>query len=75
MFRSSLCDSSDAYILAKGITTAAALNNKKVIFKNCILFTNCISSVNITLIDDAHDMDAVMPVHNLIEYSDNYSNT
>ena len=75
MFRSSLCDSSDTYILAKGITAAAALNNKKVIFKNCILFTNCISSVNITLIDDAHDMDAVMPVHNLIEYSDNYSNT
>ena len=53
MLRSSLCDCSDAYILVKGNTTAAANNtNKKVIFKNCAPFTNCISKINNTQIDD-----------------------
>ena len=55
MLRSSLCDYSDAYILVKGNITvnntaadgAAANNtNKKVIFKNCAPFTNCISKIN-----------------------------
>ena len=55
MLRSSLCNCSDAYILVKRTitvapATVAALNNakKKVILKNCVLFTNCISSVNNT---------------------------
>ena len=57
MLRSSLCDYSDTYILAKGNITvnntvaegAAANNiNKKVIFKNCVPFTNCISKINNT---------------------------
>ena len=78
MLRSSLCDYSDAYILVKGnITvnnTAAANNtNKKVIFKNCAPFTNCISKINNTQIDNAEYIDTVMPMYNLIEYSDNYS--
>ena len=77
MLRSSLCDYSDAYILVKGnITvnnTAAAANdtNKKVIFKNCAPFTNCISKINNTQIDNAEYIDIVMQ----IEYSDNYSKT
>ena len=81
MLRSSLCDYSDAYILVKGnITvnnTAAAANNtnKKVIFKNCAPFTNCISKINNTQIDNAEYIDIVMPMYNLIEYSDNYSKT
>ena len=81
MLRSSLCDYSDAYILVKGnITvnnTAAAANNtnKKVIFKNCAPFTNCISKINNTQIDNAEYTDIVMPRYNLIEYSDKYSNT
>ena len=81
MLRSSLCDCSDAYILVKGnITvnnTAAAANdtNKKVIFKNCAPFTNCISKINNTQIDNAEYIDIVMPMYNLIEYSDNYSKT
>ena len=81
MPRSSLCDYSDAYILVKGnITvnnTAAAANNtnKKVIFKNCAPFTNCISKINNTQIDNAEYIDIVMPMYNLIEYSDNYSKT
>ena len=80
MLRSSLCHYSDAYILVKGnITvnsTAAATNtNKKVIFKNCAPFPNCISKMNNTQIDIAEYIDIVMPMYNLIEYSDNYSKT
>ena len=81
MLRSSLCDYSDAYILVKGNTTvnntaaagADANNNKKVIFKNCAPFTNCISKVNNTDIDNTKCIDIVMSMYNLIEYSDNYS--
>ena len=84
MLRSSLCDYSDAYILVKGNITvnntaaggAAANNtNKKVIFKNCAPFTNCISKINNTQIDNAEYIDIVMPMYNLIEYSNNYSKT
>ena len=84
MLRSSLCDYSDAYILVKGNITvnntaadgAAANNtNKKVIFKNCAPFTNCISKINNTQIDNAEYIDIIMPMYNLIEYSDNYSKT
>ena len=84
MLKSSLCDYSNAYILVKGTITAnntaaagAAVNNtnKKVIFKNCAPFTNCISEINNTQIDNAKDIDIVMPMYNLIEYSDNYAKT
>ena len=55
---------------------AAANNtNKKVIFKNCAPFTNCISKINNEQIDNAEYIDIVMPMYNLIEYSDNYSKT
>ena len=84
MLKSSLCDYSDTYILFKGTISfnstaaqgAAANNtNKKVIFKNCAPFTYCISEINNTQIDNAKDIDTVMPVYNLIEYSDNYAKT
>ena len=84
MIKSSLCDYNDAYILVKGIITvnntaaqgAAANNiNKKVIFKNCAPFTNCISEINNTQIDNAIDIDIIMSMYNLIEYSDNYAKT
>ena len=84
MLKSSLCDYSDAYILVKGTisvnnTAAADANanntNKKVMFKNCALFTNCISEINNTQIDNAKDIDIVMPMYKLIEYSDNYAKT
>ena len=48
---------------------------KKVIFKNCTPFTNCIRKLNNTQIDNAEYIDIVMPMYNLIEYSDNYSKT
>ena len=86
MLRSNLCDYADAYILVKGtITITGAGNddaakrlderNKGVIFKNCAPFTKCISRINNTDIDNAQDIDIVMPMYNLIEYSDNYSKT
>ena len=55
----------------------AAANNtdKKVIFKNCAPFTNCISKINTTQIDNAEYIDIEMPMYNLKEYSDNYSKT
>ena len=73
--RSSLCDYSDAYILVKGNISvnntaadgAAANNtNKKVIFKNCAPFTDCISQINNMQVDNAKDIDIVMPMYNVI---------
>ena len=84
MLRSSLCDYDNAYILAKGnisvnntAAEGAAANNSniKVIFKNCAPFTCCISKINNTQIVNAEYIDIVMPMYNLIEYSDNYSKT
>ena len=81
MLKSSLCYYSDAYILVKGTISvnntaaqgATANNtNKKAIF-NCVPFTNSISEI--TQIDSAKDIDIVMPMYNLIEYSDNYAKT
>ena len=86
MIRSNLCDYADAYILINGRITitgaeadAAARKaderDKGVIFKNCAPFVECISRINNTEISNAKDIDIVMPVYNLIEYSDNYSKT
>ena len=86
MLRSNLCDYADSYILVKGtikITGAgddaavrrADERNKGVKFKNCAPFTKCISRINNTDKDNAHDIDIVMPMYNLIKYSDNYSKT
>ena len=86
MLKSSLCDYSDAYILVKGtITIAGAGDNaasrqaderdKGVVFKNCAPFTNCISEINNTQVDNAKDIDIVMPMYNLIECCDNYGKT
>ena len=47
--------------------------NKGVVFKNCAPFTNCKSEINNTEIDNAKDIDIIMPMCNLVEYSDNYS--
>ena len=86
MLRSSLCDYADAYILVKGTITitgagddAAARRaderNNGMIFKNCAPFTKRISKINNTEIDNGQDIDIVMPMYNLIEYSNNYSKT
>ena len=84
MLKSSLCDFSDAYILVKGtiaVNSTGAVDaegnntNKKVIFKNCAPFTNCISDINNTQVDNAKHIDIVMPMYNLTEHSDNDSKT
>ena len=86
MLKSNLCDYSDAYILVKGKVTitragadlAARLTDgrdKGVAFKNFAPFTICISQISNTEIDNCKDIDIVMPMYNLIEYSDNYAKT
>ena len=66
MLRSSLCDYSDAYNTAGG-AAAANNTNKKVIFKNCAPFTNCISKINNTQIDNAEYIDIVMPMYKQVK--------
>ena len=86
MLKSSSCNYSDAYILVKEkiiitgaggdeIVRQADERNKGVIFKNCAPFTNCKSEINNIEINNAKEIDIVMPMYNLIEYDDNYSNT
>ena len=83
---SDLCDYGDAYILVKGtITTTGAGDdnatkqlderNKGVVFKNQAPFTKFTSRVNNTDIDNAQEIDIVMPMYHLIEYSDSYPKT
>ena len=81
ILRSRLCDYSDANILIKGNITvnntadagdAANNTDKKVIFKNHVPFTNCISKVNNTQIGNAEYIVIVMALYNLIQYNDNY---
>ena len=79
MLKSSLYDYSGAYTLVSGTITVAALaadeenNNIQIVFKNCAPFTNFISKINNTQIDNAKNIDVVMLMYNLIEYSNTYS--
>ena len=84
MLRSNLCDYSDAYILVKGTITVTApgannnannirdKRNRPLILKNNAPFVSCITRINDELIEDADDLDIVMPMYNLLEYSKNY---
>ena len=82
MLKWSFCDYSDAYIFVSETieipntgTEAVQNNRKNIITKNSTPFTDCISEINNTPIDNAKDIDVVMPMYNLIEYRDNYSKT
>ena len=86
MLRSNLCHFSDAYIFVKGSITITGdgdnnagrqvdERDKGVTFKNYAPFIKCISRINNTEIDNAQDIDILMPMYKLIEYSDNYSKT
>ena len=87
MLRSDLCDYSDAYILVKGTITVTApgvnnnannirdKRNRPLILKNNAPFVSCITRINGELIEDAGDLDIVMPMYNLLEYSKNYRKT
>ena len=85
---SSHCDYSDAYILVTGNITVTRtiagdpvqrkqpLNAAtQVVFKNCAPFKNCRTEINDTFVDYADFINITMPMYNLIEYSDNYSDT
>ena len=87
MLRSNLCHYSDAYILVKGTITVTApganngannirdKRNRPVILKNNAPFASCITRINSELIEDADDLDIVMSMYNLLEYSKNYRKT
>ena len=87
MLRSNLCDYSDAYILVKGTITVTAMGannnannirdkrNRPLILKNNAPFVSCITRINGELIEDADDLDIVMSMYNLLEYSKNYRKT
>ena len=73
---SNLCDYSDAYILVTGHVTATPNNAAtQVVFKNCAPFENCRTEINDTFVDYADVINITMSMYNLIEYSDNYSDT
>ena len=73
--KSSLCDYSDAFILVTGNITVAANNDTDVAFKNCAPFCTCTTKVNDVFVDEANHIYIAMPMYNLIEYRDNYSDT
>ena len=80
MLRSNLCDYSDAYILVNGTITVTGNHprdrqNRPLILKNNAPFISCITKINGELIEDADDLDIVMPMYNLLEYSKNYRKT
>ena len=87
MLRSTLCDYSDAYILVKGTITVTApgvsngannirdKKNERLILKNNAPFVSCIKRINGELIEDANDLDIVIPMYNSLEYSKNYRKT
>ena len=80
--KSSLSDYSEAYLVFKGNISIEAVqppaanpnnNSEDLIFKNCAPFTDCMSEINNTQTDNTKDIDTVMPMYNIIEYSDNSS--
>ena len=73
--KSSLCDYSDAFILVTGNITVAANNDTDVAFKNCAPFSTCKTVTNDVFVEEANHIYIAMPMYNLIEYSDNYSET
>ena len=74
---SNLCNYSDAYILVTGNINIAGSNdnNTKVAFKNCAPFKKFRTEINETFVDEVVRMNIAMYMYNLIEYSDNYSDT
>ena len=80
MSRSNLCDYSDAYILFEGTITVTGNHvrdrqNRLLILKINASFISCITRINGELIEDADDLDIVKAMHNLLEYSKNYTKT
>ena len=71
-----MCDYAEPYILVDGtIRAAAADSNTRLALKNCAPFTKCNFEINDERVDTAENLDIVMPMYNLIEYSDNYQDS
>ena len=80
MLRSDLCDFSDVHIVVKGEITITRMSNSSrkngpLVLRNNAPFIGCISKTNATLIDNAEDLHAAIPMYNLLEYSKNFSKT
>ena len=73
--KSSLCDYSDAFVSVTGNITVSAANDTDVVFKNCAPFSTCKTLINIVFVDRAEHIYIAMPMYNLNEYSNNYSDT
>ena len=76
VLKPNLCDYAEAYIFVDGTIRAAAANaNIRLALKNCAPFTKCNLEINEEHVDTAENLDIVMPMYNLIEYSDNYQDS
>ena len=76
VLKPNLCDYIEAYVLADGtIRGAGGNNNTRLALKNCAPFTKCNLEINDEHVDTAENLDIVMPMYNLIEYSDNYQDS
>ena len=76
VLKPNLCDYAEAYILVDGtIRGTGGDNNTRLDLKNCAPFTKCNLEINDEHIDTAENLDIVMPMYNLIEYSDNYQDS
>ena len=76
VIKPNLCDYSDAYILVIGhIIVEGGDSNTDVAFKNCAPFTKCITHINDENLETAENLDIIMPMYNLLEYSENYSDS
>ena len=75
IIKSSLCDYSNAFILVTWNITVAADNDTDVALKNCAPFCTCTTNIHDTFVDKANHIYIAMPMYNLIEYNDNYSDT
>ena len=75
LIKANLCDYSDAYILVTGNIENKPSNNTIVAFKNCAPFQTCNVNINDEYVEVAKYLDIIMPMYNLLEYSDNYEDT
>ena len=76
VIKPNLRDYSDVYILVTGdIKVADVAANANVAFKNCAPFTRCVTHINDQHVETAENLDIVMPMYNLTEYSDNYADS
>ena len=76
VLKPNLFDYADAYILVDGTIRAAAANaNTRLVLKNCAPFIKCNLEINDEHVNTAENLDLVMAMYNLIEYSDNYQNS